>query len=36
MYDDDFEGIRLNIGCGKDWKKQEGFEGVDIVDFGQE
>lgn len=27
--------MKLNLGCGKDWKKYGGYEGVDNVDFGQ-
>lgn len=32
------EGLKLNIGCGRTWsdyKDKHGFEGVDLVDFGQ-
>lgn len=27
--------MKLNLGCGKNWKKYPEFEGVDIIDFGQ-
>lgn len=27
--------MKLNLGCGEDWRKLEGFDGVDSVDFGQ-
>ncbi len=32
------EGVRLNIGCGKEWielKDKHGFDNMDIYDFGQ-
>jgi|SRR3972149_3574212 len=28
--------MKLNVGCGRDWRDHQGFVGVDIVDFGQE
>ena len=28
--------MKLNLGCGKDWRSYPGFIGIDIVDFGQE
>lgn len=27
--------MRLNLGCGKNWKEHAGYEGVDILNFGQ-
>lgn len=27
--------MRLNLGCGKDWREFTDMDGVDIVDFGQ-
>ena len=27
---------KLNIGCGKNWRTYEGYNGLDIVDFGQD
>ncbi len=27
--------MKLNLGCGKEWREYPEFEGVDIVDFGQ-
>ena len=26
---------KLNLGCGKNWKLYKGYEGLDVVDFGQ-
>lgn len=27
--------MKLNLGCGKNWKLYKGYEGLDVVDFGQ-
>ena len=27
--------MKINLGAGKDWEKANGYDGVDIVDFGQ-